>query len=205
MVNVKVHTTLNLFQNPRAMVAITHDDDWIGMVENNPSSSSHFFDIGKLRSFLLRSREAVQITNEHICTRNGLGGDSDSFSDGFVTPPDSPFTLPPGNVNPEPPNTLNNVAPFSISISPFNPSQTLHIPSSSEMLSDSLGILLTQHGGPTSTDDAYPDLTDHVMRSDSHPFTSGGFGDIYRGNLNVAGRLVNVSHRSFFSGRLSKH
>ena len=209
MVNVIVHTTLNLFQNPMAQVAITHDNDWMRVLKNNPSSSSQIFDAGKLPSSLPQSSEAAPPTNDHTYTKNEFRGDSNPLSDAFFTPPDSPFTLPSENVDLEPPNTLNSVTPFSVAISPFDPLQTPCIPSSGGMLSDSLGVLPTQHSGPTNTDDVYSDLlndlTDHVTRSDSHPFTSGGFGDIYRGDLDAAGRLINVSHHSFLSGKLNKH
>ena len=47
------------------------------------------------------------------------------------------------------------------------------------------------------------DLTGQVTKSSSHPFASGGFGDIYKGNLNMGGRLINVRHRSVSSVKLN--
>ena len=42
------------------------------------------------------------------------------------------------------------------------------------------------------------DLTGCVISSGSYPFASGGLGDIYRGRLNIEGRLIDVRHRLFF-------
>ena len=56
-----------------------------------------------------------------------------------------------------------------------------------------------------SENDSPRDLTGQVTRSSSHPFASGGFGDIYRGDLNRGGRLINVRHRSFSSAKLNNH
>ena len=198
LVNVKTCTTLNIDQDLEAPTA----------TERNTCTGSYPVDIVEVQSSLSRSSEVVPVTSGGMFRRHGLNDENDPFLDAFVTPPDSPFTLPSEDVDPWSPNTLKSLAPFSVAISPSDPSQTLRVPSSSEMLSDSLGVLPTQHSGPINTDDVCSDLpndlTDHVTRSDSHPFTSGGFGDIYRGDLDAAGRLINVSHRPFLLGKLSK-
>ena len=177
------------------------------MLERNPYSSSYPVDIDEVQSLLPQSSEGVPAANDHIFTGHELNEENNTFPDALATPLNSPFGSPSENVDPRPLNTLSSVAPLSIAISPPDPSKTLRIPSSSEMLSDSLGVLPTQHTSSTNIDDVYSDLpndlTDHVTRSNSHPFTSGSFGDIYRGDLDVAGRLINVSHHSFLSGRLN--
>ena len=43
------------------------------------------------------------------------------------------------------------------------------------------------------------DLTGHVTKSSGFPFASGGYGDIYRGNLNMAGESIDVRCRFFSS------
>ena len=56
-----------------------------------------------------------------------------------------------------------------------------------------------------NTDGSPCDLTGQVTRSSSHPVASGGFGDIYRGDLNMGRRLINVRHCSFSLVKLKDH
>ena len=106
------------------------------------------------------------------------------------------------NVDLRPPHTPNNAASLSDALSLSNGLQTPSLPSSSEVPINSLDISPVQNIGPADTDDIHlpSDLMGQVTRSDSHPFTSGGFGNIYRGDLDLAGRLINVSDRSFLPG-----
>ena len=72
---------------------------------------------------------------------------------------------------------------------------------------DVSSLCSNQHGGPSNTNDNWSntpwDLTGQVTKSSEHPYASGGFGDIYRGNLNIQGRLINVRRRIFPSGKLN--
>ena len=70
-----------------------------------------------------------------------------------------------------------------------------------DSLSTPLNLLF---GGP-SENGSPSDLTGQVRRPSNHPFALGGFGDIYQGNLNMRGRLINVRHHSFSSVKLNNH
>ena len=70
---------------------------------------------------------------------------------------------------------------------------------------DPLAASLNSLFSSLSENDSPSDLAGQVTRSSSHPFASGGFGDIYRGDLNRGGRLINVRHRPFSSVKLNNH
>ena len=199
MMNVKACTTLNLDQDLEAETA----------TDRNACPGSYPVDMGKVQSSLPQSSKAVPVTNDHMFTRHELNEENDPFPNALATPLNSAFSSPSENVDPRPPNTLNSVAPFSIAISLSDPSQTPRIPSSSEMLSDSPGLPPTQHSGTPNTDDIQSDspsdLTGRVTRSSNRPLASGGFGDIYRGDLDMGGGLIDVRHRSFLSVKLNNH
>ena len=45
------------------------------------------------------------------------------------------------------------------------------------------------------------DLTGRIMKSNAFPIASGSYGDIYKGTMNVRGRLIEVRHRPFSHGK----
>ena len=118
----------------------------------------------------------------------------------------SPSTSAPENGCSKPSNTLSSVAPLSNHISPSTCPQ---VPRVSSLGEDFLKLPPTQLNGPANTDDILSDLpndlTGQVTQSSGRPWTSGGSGDIYRGSLNMGGRLINVRQYYFSLGKLNNH